>query len=165
MTNRSTDSPGAVSNCANKAMDLLARRPHFRRQLETKLLQRGFDEEQVAEVCDRLESKNLLDDLECARSLASGSLQRKAFGPRRVRIELAKRGASEDVVDRVVREIFIGGEEPLLRESAAKWLRRYNWDRQSLARHLERKGFSGGAILRVIDELEPTCSDGIGRDY
>lgn len=154
MSNRPAESQGTVSDCSSKAMDLLARRPHFRRQLEEKLLQRGFRREHVAEVCDRLENSRFLDDLECARALATGSLRRKAYGPRRLWAELAKRGAPEEVVDRVVGEAFEGGEEPLLRDSVSRWLRHYEWDRQGLARHLERKGFNVGAILRVIEEFE-----------
>ena len=140
-------------------MDLLARRPHFRRQLEDKLLHRGFNREHIAEVCDRLEKSRLLDDLECARGLATGSLRRKAYGPRRLWAELAKRGAPEEVVDRVVAEVFESGEETLLRESIARWLRRHEWERRGLGRHLERKGFSSGAILRVIEEFESRGSD------
>lgn len=153
MTEESAESSGRLSECSIKAMDLLARRPHFRRQLEAKLRQRGFEDAQIAEVCDRLERRKFLDDLECARSLVNGALRRKAYGPRRVRVELVKRGATEEVGDQAVREAFSSGEEPLLRESAARWLRSRDLDRQRLARHLERKGFSGGAIFRVMGEL------------
>jgi regulatory protein len=159
VSNSPAESQGTVAECSSKAMDLLARRPHFRRQLEDKLLHRGFRREHIAEVCDRLEKSRFLDDLECARGLASGSLRRKAYGPRRLRAELTKRGAPEEIVDRVVGEVFERGEESLLRESVARWLRRSEWDRQALARHLERKGFNSGAILRVIEEFESRGSD------
>lgn len=144
------------SDCWNKALDLLARRPHFRRQLEQKLRQRHFPDEIVCEVCDRLEARRFLDDLECARSMVFGGLRRKSFGPRRVRAELARRGASEAVVDEVVSEAFAQGEEAMLREAAASWVRRKRWSRDGLARHLERKGFSAGAIVRVIDDFAPS---------
>lgn len=148
------ESEGATSRCRRKALDLLARRPHFRRQLEEKLRVRGFAEDDVAGVCDRLEESGLLDDLECARSLASGTMRRKRFGPRRLRAELMKRGAPEFVVEEVVTESFREGEKALLRESAIGWLRRHQWDRSGLARHLERRGFSAGAIVSTLADLE-----------
>jgi regulatory protein len=165
VTSGSNESQEKIADCSLKAMDLLARRPHFRRQLESKLLQRGFERDQVAIVCDRLEERRLLDDLECARTLANGSLRRKSYGPRRVQVELARRGASEEVVDQVVAEAFGGGEESLLKESAAKWLRGRVLDRQRLARHLERKGFSSGAILRFIGEFERGSEESAENDF
>ena len=159
VTDGSAGPDEAFSECSLKAMDLLARRPHFRRQLERKLLERGFEEHDVGRVCDGLERRKILDDLECARSLAAGSLQRKAYGPRRVRLELSRRGAPDDVVEQVVAESFESGETPLLRESASRWLRRNQWNRHRLARHLERKGFSGGAILRIVAELEQSAGE------
>jgi regulatory protein len=142
-------------------MDLLARKPHFRRHLEEKLRQRGFEESEVLAACDRLEELGYLDDLECARSLATGRLQRMGYGPRRVRAELARRGADEQVVDAIVREAFASGETSLLRRTAENWLRRHQWKRDRLARHLERKGFTLGAILEVLDALE---REGRGAD-
>ena len=71
VTEGSAESDETLSECSLKAMDLLARRPHFRRQLEQKLRKRGFEEHDIARVCDRLEHRKILDDLECARSLAA----------------------------------------------------------------------------------------------
>jgi len=145
-----------------KALDLLARRPHFRRQLEAKLRLRGFEETDVVGVCDHLEERGFLDDTECARGLATGSMRRKGYGPRRVRAELAKRGAPETAVEEAVAEAFDDGEMPLLRQSAERWLCRREWDRESLARHLERKGFSSGAIVSLLQEL---MAERLGREY
>jgi regulatory protein len=153
----STDSTAGEENrrvCTRKAMDLLARQPHFRLQLETKLRRRGFEQADVLSTCDRLEELGYLDDLECARSLANGRLRRMGYGPRRVRAELARRGAADEVVDAIVSECFASGEIPRLRRIAEGWLRRHPWKRDRLARHLERKGFTVGAILEVLDALE-----------
>ena len=142
-----------MNDCLRKAMDLLARQAHFRRQLEHKLIRRGFSEADVGEACDRLEERGYLDDLESARGLARGRMRRKGYGPRRLRAELRKRGASEGIAEVVVDEAFAGGEMALLKESALGWLRVHEWDRERLARHLERKGFSASVILELLREL------------
>jgi hypothetical protein len=50
-------------------------------------------------------------------------------------------------------EAFGGGEQTLLRATAEAWLRRNPWNRDRLARHLDRKGFHTAAILRLLEEL------------
>ena len=113
-----------------------------------------IDREQIREVCDKLEERGFLDDTECARALAEGSLARRLYGPRRMKAELIRRGADEQVAERAVDEAFAGGEESTLRAAAERWVARSRWDREKLARHLERKGFSSGTILRIVGELE-----------
>ena len=141
---------GRASPCYLKALDLLARRSHFRRELARKLALREFPGEEIEETCERLTGEGLLDDLECARQFASGSLRRKGYGPLRVRAELGRKGAPEGVVDRVVEESFRQGLFELAKGLALSWLSRREPDRSRLARHLERKGYPAGTIARVL---------------
>ena len=79
---------------------------------------------------------------------------------------MAKRGASETVVEQVVGEVFESGEEEMLREAVSRWVSRNRWDRQRLVRHLERRGFSIGGVLRITGEYEPEESaDDVGRRW
>ena len=43
-----------AASCYRQAVALLAARAHFRRELETKLLRRGFGDQEVEEALDRL---------------------------------------------------------------------------------------------------------------
>ena len=147
-----SEKPRAAVDCSTKAMDLLARRPHFRRQLAEKLGRRGFEEADIRRVCDEFEERGYLDDLACARSLANGELRRKRYGPKRLRFELSKRGAPDDVVAQIVDVAFAEGEEALLDEAVTIWLKSHRWKRDALARYLERRGFSGSAIWKAVDE-------------
>ncbi|MGB6641572.1 MAG: RecX family transcriptional regulator, partial [Thermoanaerobaculia bacterium] len=81
-----------TTDCYTKAQELLARRPHFRRELAVKLASRKFSPEEVETTLARLAEQGYLDDLEHAFDLARGPLQRKGFGPRRLRYELERRG-------------------------------------------------------------------------
>jgi SOS response regulatory protein OraA/RecX len=82
-----------VATGYDKAVQLLATRPHFRRELEAKLRQRGFPGEEIDEVLNRLTEA---------------------------------------------------------REAAEEWTRRGGRDPRSLARHLDRKGFSRRAIVAIL---------------
>jgi len=139
-----------VAACFQKAVELLSFRPHFRRELERKLGRRGFEAEAVDEALDRLQDRGYLDDLGCARGWAAGSLQRKGFGPQRMRAELKRRGAPGEVVEVVIAERFPDGDlEPAL-EAAKRWRARGGDGRAALARHLSRKGFSEHAIVEAL---------------
>ncbi|MEE8278441.1 MAG: regulatory protein RecX [Thermoanaerobaculia bacterium] len=150
----------APAACYPKALQLLARRPHFRQQLARKLVSRGFPQEEVEATLGRLEAQGYLDDRRCALELASGPLRRKGFGPRRVRAELERRGAEEDVIQEAVSSSFPEGELSRARDLAARWLGARSRELPALARHLDRKGYSKQVIVRVLEDLEDESSEG-----
>jgi regulatory protein len=144
----------SAADCYAKAAELLSRRPHFRRELEAKLFRRRFTPEQVDDALGRLERRGLVDDLATAREFAEGALRRRKYGPRRLRAELARRGLAESDADAVIGDVFGEGDGDLAREVAGDWLARHaDAKRDSLARHLDRKGFRPASIAAVLDEL------------
>lgn len=145
-----------MGDCKRKALDLVARRPHFARQLERKLLERGFPVEEVSTALDDLTRLGLLDDPQNARDLAAGSLTRKGFGPRRMLLELRRRGVEEAVAETAVSEVFEDPEEELrrAREIAGRKGLAGQVDTDRLARQLDRKGYSKAVILSVLDDSE-----------
>ena len=147
-----------MGDCHDKALELVARRPHFRRELEQKLVRRGFSSDEVESTLEELARVGLLDDLAHAREMAAGSMARKSFGPRRMRAELMRRGVEEAVIDTVLAEVFSDPEEELRRARNAAQRRREGAaaDLSRVGRFLDRKGFSKSVILRVLDELEPS---------
>ena len=54
--------------CYEKAVQLLASRPHFRRELAGKLLQRGYPADEMEATLDRLTEQGYLDDSATARA-------------------------------------------------------------------------------------------------
>ncbi len=146
-------------DCYDKAVDLLARSPHFRRALERKLAARGFGSDEIEAVCERLAARGLLDDLECARGLVEGAWRRRGYGRLRIRAELQQRGVDGEVVDTILDERS-GDEVDLAEEVARRWRRGSTKGRDALARHLGRKGYSGEVIYEVLGRLEGELGDG-----
>ena len=145
-----------TSSCFEKACDLLARRPHFRAELERKLGERGHEREVISAAVEKLGELGYLDDAACARSLAAGPLSRRGYGPVRMRAELERRGAPAEEAEAAVAELFVEGEEAAARKAAERWLSRRAprpGARAALARHLGRKGFTTGTVLRLAREL------------
>jgi len=142
--------------CRDKAFDLVGRRPHFRRELQQKLLDRGYRSDEVEAALEDLVRLGVLDDLQHARDLSAGSMTRKGFGPRRVRFELRRRGVDDAIAETVVAEAFEDPGEELRRagETARRKGAAGQSDADRLARHLDRKGYSKAVILRVLGDLE-----------
>lgn len=145
-----------AGDCYDKALQLLARRPHFRLELARKLLTRKFREDQVEQVLTRLEQQGLIDDDRQAIELTLGPLTRKGYGPRRMRAELERRGVSSELAVAAVTEAFPTPESELeaARLAAERLSRRSGTSTPRLARTLERRGFSTRVILQLLEELE-----------
>ncbi len=139
--------------CYDKAVQLLAARPHFRRELEGKLARRGYPPEEIAATLDRLAGQGYLNDGEVARSFVAGRQARGAEGRSRLRAELVKRGAAGEAIESALAEITPEDDLAAAREAAAKWSRGGRSDPQALARHLQRKGFPPRTIVSVLREM------------
>ncbi len=106
---------------------------------------------------DRLEADGYVDDRRTAREFATGRLRREPLGRRRLAAELARRGAAEEVVSEVVEEMLPGDDRETARQAAEVWLGRRGKSANpaSLARYLERRGFSAPAIWAMLEEFDP----------
>lgn len=145
--------------CYQKAVQLLAIRPHFRRELAAKLRQRGFPGGEIDEALDRLTGQGYLDDRAAARSFVEARLA-KGEGRARLTAELAKRGAPEEAIAEALAELTPEDDLPAAREAAETWARRGGRDPKALARHLDRKGFSHRAILAILNEMTNERNEG-----
>ncbi|MDH3745725.1 MAG: recombination regulator RecX [Acidobacteriota bacterium] len=153
------ESAKVSQDCRRKALDLLARRPHFGRELETKLASRRFPASAIEETLRWLEQQGFVDDPDSARRWVAGVARRKGFGPRRMRAELQRRGVAGETVSEVLAEEWREGESERTLEAARVWLKTRRWDAAALARHLERKGFNGGPIRGALAELREKAAE------
>jgi regulatory protein len=143
-----------VPTCYDKAVQLLGSRPHFRRELQAKLAQRGFPAGEIAEALDRLAGLGYLDDRKTAAAFVEQRLERSAEGRLRLKAELEKRGAAPEAASAALAELPEDDLQPAL-EAAERWTRLHPRGEPAvltrrLARHLARKGFSRRAIFAAL---------------
>lgn len=124
-----------------KALELLARKPQSRRELEKKLAQWGAEEDEVQTVCDRMEQLGYLNDAEYAARVVR-HYSAKGFGPGKLRDELYRRGVPRDLWQ----EAMDQAEDPAQSIDAfvAKKLAGKTADRQTLKKvsdALARRGY------------------------
>ena len=139
----------------DKALQLVARRPHFRAELRRKLVARGFDEDEVAAALGRLTELGYLDDAELAAREGERLRERRGLGRAGIAAELARKGAGPAEVDGALAGGDAGSELEAARAVGRRWLAGRRPDAAALARHLDRKGYAGNVIFRVLRELIP----------
>jgi regulatory protein len=129
-----------------RALGLLAVRARSRRELERRLLQAGFEAEQVGEEIDRLEQVGLADDEAFARDVARHAFGRGGKGRRAVASALAAKGVSGDVAALVLDEAPGDEEERALEVALARATRVSGVEPQKafqrLSSLLMRRGFA-----------------------
>jgi regulatory protein len=140
-------------SCYDKAVQLLALRPHFRRELEGKLARRGYPAEEVEEALERLGRQGYLNETETARTFVTGRQSRGGEGRSRLKAELVKRGAASGAIESALEDLTPDDDLAAARDAAAKWARGGKHDPAALARHLQRKGFPPRAIVHVLREM------------
>ncbi len=140
----------------DKALDLLARRPHFRRELERKLSSRGYEAADVAAALDQLTSERLIDDASTAADFVDVKLRRGGVGARKLSADLAGRGVASATVAEAVKQLSPEEEFEQARAAAQRWLRTRaladDRDRAALGRFLERRGFPSQIVYRILRE-------------
>ena len=153
-------------SCSQKALDLLGLRSHFERELQRKLLKRGYDQAEVTETLERLRDQGFVDDRRTAGEFVRGRLKRAPEGRRRLRAELVRRGVARGVITETLEQETDDDDVALARQAAERWQRTRSrpWqsaelERAALARHLAGRGFSQRAVYSILDEMPRPYGD------
>lgn len=105
----------------NKAVDLLATREHSKKEIVTKLIQRGYDKEIAEETIEKLTYYGYIDDERFARLFAKELKERKKYGLGRIKQELFRKGIEREIIENVLCEF----EEDPIEEIKELLLKKY----------------------------------------
>ncbi len=143
----------------DRAVKLLARRAHFAAELRRKLAERDYPEDEIGAAVERLREQGYLDDAKLAREFAAAKAKRSGLGGARVQAELAKRGLDSAAARDAVKDALPEDDFEAARDAAMRWARGHSPERAALGRHLQRKGFSMRAIVRVLQDFGADAPD------
>ena len=135
-----------------KAADLLARRPHFSKELEAKLVERGFEEEKVREVIKDFEERGYLNDSDHAL-LYLEELKRKKYGRYEAVRRLSAKGVEYKTAQRITETFFLEKDE---RENIRYLLNKKKFNLKDIrgvkqaSDFLMRRGFGSDLIREVL---------------
>lgn len=143
----------------DKALGLLARREHSRRQLTQKLDRGGFARDESAAAVERLGDQGYQDDGRFAGALMRGRIS-QGYGPARIRAELR----SQSIPDATIRELLESADVDWHDLAANQLRRRYGGpssdpaERSRRAQFLLRRGFAA-ATVRVLTHADAEDAD------
>lgn len=149
------------------ALDLLSRKAWTRRDLRARLCRRGAPEAVAEAVVADLEARGHVDDRAFALAWAESRARGRAFGSRRLREELVRKGVARPVVADAVRRAFAETDEetrareaaerrlPALRRATPAEAGRRLWG------YLSRRGFPAEVVRRVVRQ---TCGVAIADE-
>lgn len=143
----------------DKALGLLARREHSRRELGRKLRQGGYAGDEASDALNRLGEQRYQDDDRFGEMLVR-SRSAQGYGPLRLRAELKSHGLS----DARVRQLLDDADIDWAESAAAQLRRRYGStavtdpaERVRRAQFLLRRGFPAATVRGLthaeVDEL------------
>lgn len=142
-----TDKPSAY----NRALGLLARREHSRRELKLKLRQKGYEGDEASEAIDRLGEQHYQDDERFAGSLIRSRVA-QGYGPMRVRAELKSHGLSDARIRAVLDEADVDWNANALAQLRRRFGTGSPPDRDEKARRAQfllRRGFPAATVRNV----------------
>ncbi len=146
----------------DKALGLLARREHSRRELETKLHQGGYEGAETSAAIERLGEQQYQDDDRFAEALLRSRIA-QGHGPMRLRVELKSHG----LTDARIRELLEAAEVDWDASAASQLRRRYGSvgtadpaERSRRAQFLLRRGFAAATVRNVTHTDVDDAADG-----
>ena len=156
------DSKKSKPSAYSKALGLLARREHSRRELKLKLRQGGYEGEEAGAALDRLGEQHYQDDDRFAEMLVRSRVA-QGYGPMRLRVELKSHG----LADARIRELLDAADVDWVALATAQLRRRYgaaasadHEERVRRAQFLLRRGFPAATVRSVTHADVDDAADG-----
>ena len=148
------------SDCLNRAVKLLALRPHSVRELATKLATKGFDADDIASAVEWLSQRGYLNDGEFGIKYAKSRVERARVGSARLKMDLQAKGLDGEIADNALEHVYGGdGAELAVALDAAKRKARSltpgigdEAAKKKIFDHLVRKGFPAELARQVVFE-------------
>ncbi len=139
----------------NKGLDYLSRRPYGTKELIKKLCEKGHEKEASQKACERLLELGLLNDEEYARILSDDLINRKNYGIKRVKQELAYRGISREIIENTVDSLDNDTENRIILVIKKKYLNKLDDEkgRKRAIDGLMRLGFSYSDIKSALNQI------------
>ncbi|GJQ64031.1 MAG: hypothetical protein SCALA702_30840 [Melioribacteraceae bacterium] len=146
--------------CKNSAFRLLARRQHSRKEVEQKLVLKGYSHQIAERVAAHLLSNNFLDDKLFAENFIKHKIARK-YGFNKIKAQLFEKGIEKTVITHF--ELLYSQDKKIessafaLAEKKIESIKRKDSDklkiRSKLYNYLMMRGFSTDVIKKVIDQI------------
>ena len=143
------------------AYAFVARRPHGTKELEKKLLDKGFETNLVNNIIEELLEKGFLNDYDVAYRWAESRIKNRLWGKAKLYNFLREKNIEKDVIDRVQQEIWEEfSEEDTARKAVNKrFISAIQPSRSKILSFLKSRGFSSGVIYKMVKDVSSDDQD------
>ncbi|MFW6287176.1 MAG: regulatory protein RecX [bacterium] len=137
------------------AFNLLSYRDRSTHELQERLLKKGYQEEDILKVIERLKELSYIDDRSFAEKWVRDRIKHKPRGKNMLKKELFAKGIDNKIVNQVLNDILDMNLEIKMGSSLAeKWLSTHPPESNKLKRYLYYKGFSAEVIYAILEQVE-----------
>lgn len=158
-----------VQKALDAALLLLEVRARAKREIETRLTQKGYEEGIIEQVIEKLVRLELINDAQFAAAWVEAKTRvggNRPVGRRRLSSELYAKGVAKDQIAEAVGTVSNSDELVLARAAASKKVRTVPTDRdllqaerRKLMGFLQRRGFGWETVKQVTRESLPAKGD------
>jgi regulatory protein len=147
-----------IHRATDLALQFLGYRSRSRAEVRRRLARKGYEEEIIDYVIDRLAQVGLIDDSQFTEAWVRARSTGRVMGPRRIAWELRQKGIDaetvREAVDRIDAETELGLALKVGRQKAES-VRGEPMPiaRRKIAAALQRRGFSWDVTTRVLDTV------------
>jgi regulatory protein len=139
-----------------RALEFLSYRPRSEKEIRQRLTEKGYTENSVEAVLERLRRAGLVSDEQFAHAWTENRVTFRPRSRRMVAAELRQKGIGQETIEQTLNEM--PAEDALAYEAGKKYSRRLeglSWEdfRQKMAGHLGRKGFGYGTVAEVTKRI------------
>lgn len=141
-----------------KALRLLSYRARSEKELARKLKEKGVRFTAAKKAVGDMKDLNLIDDEDFSLRFTRDLLRRKPAGRFLLQSELKKKGVAEQVIDRVLDQVFEEfNETELAHDCMVQWIKRHPRvsefeQRNKLSQYLYQRGFTWAIIEEVLGD-------------
>lgn len=156
-----------LQNAKDYVFNLLSYRDRTYFELENRLSKKGYDQDIIEKVLNRLKELGYIDDYKFAVKWVKDRLKNKPRGKILIKKELIKKGINKDIIDKVTNKIIDNNIEIKQGSKlAVKWLSSHCQKDNSfkyklrLKRYLNNKGYSLNIINEIIKKVNINIKEG-----
>ncbi|MEN6371251.1 MAG: regulatory protein RecX [Armatimonadota bacterium] len=148
-----------VRSAREAALTLLDYRSRTGKELERRLLQKGYPEDVVSAVIEQLGNIDFVNDGRFAADWVASRIVNRPIGRSQMKWELRRKGVAPELVEEALEQVDEEKEFDMALDLAVKKLGGKEINdpetKRKLAGFLQRRGFHWEIVSRVIDRLLP----------
>ena len=140
-----------------EALKYLSRKPRTSFEIATRLKEKGWSEETISEVIERLIQERWINDAAYAQEWAGQRLRSRGKGKAWIRYELRQKGISKPLIEEALGQVSEDDEYDSAMQLAQRKWRTTSGEmadkKRKIGAFLMRRGFSGQLAGKVLREL------------